>query len=430
MNLPGIELMPTPPVSPTLAADALVGQLRAEGKPIYHMGFGQAPFPAPDRLAAALRDTAHHKAYLPVAGLPELRTAVASYHARLTNTDAEATDVLIAPGSKLILYAAQMAIRGDLLLPAPSWVSYEPQADMLGQRTTWLPVTLNDEGYHLDAGLLEQTVLAERKAGRNPTKLLLNYPNNPTGLTMPQQNLLDIAKVCQALNLIIISDEIYGRLAFDGQYRSISSYAPERTIVTSGLSKHASLGGWRLGIGLIPKTLAGADSSLFATLSAIASETWSCVTAPVQLAAIEAYQHHDDIEAFIATSTRIHKDVTAYLAQRLNAMGLPTPIPQGGFYAWPDFGKARSGILSSPTTLTKALLEEEGIVALPSSAFGIATDRLCLRLSACDYDGADALNAYQGLDAHDSAPDLASFAPRVPQAMNALQRFVERQCQT
>lgn len=122
--------------------------------------------------------------------------------------------------------------------------------------------------------------------GLNPSKLILNYPSNPTGLTIPVENLKEIAKVCIDEDILIISDEIYGFVAFDSVYRTISKYAPDNTAITSGLSKHLSLGGWRVGIGFIRKAVGGLNS----LLCNIASETWSCVPAPIQQACIDAYK--------------------------------------------------------------------------------------------------------------------------------------------
>lgn len=415
------SLIASAKISPTLAADALVQEMREQGRTIFHMGFGQAPFPAPERLMTALRENAHEKAYLPIAGLPELRKVVREHQARHTGIDAAGVDVLVAPGSKLILYAAQMAVEGDLLLPVPSWVSYAPQAALLGQKVLPVPVSLSDAGYEIDPEGLRKIIAAARSAGKSPSKILLNYPNNPTGLTIPEENLKELAEVCTDEDILIISDEIYGRLAFDGVYRSIAVFAPERTVVTTGLSKHFSVGGWRLGVGTVPKAVPG----LFDALVGIASETWSCVSAPVQIAAIEAYAGHDDLEAFVRASTQIHSAVTGYIAARLNAAGIPCIRPQGGFYAYPDLGAVTRGI-SSSAQLYDRLIREEGIVSLPGDAFGESPNRLTLRLSACDYDGADALDIHQRSNGVVTDAEIAEFAPRVIASMDGFASFAKR----
>lgn len=420
---PKVNLMPPVVLSPTLAADALVNQLRNEGRDIFHMGFGQAPFPAPDRLIKAVQEHAHEKAYLPVAGLPELRQAVASHQHRLIGTDPDSVDVLVAPGSKLIIYAVQMAVAGDLLLPTPSWVSYAPQAAMLGQQTIPVSATLSANGFEINADRLEQTITEARQKGMQPSKLLINYPSNPTGLTIPVDCMKEIADVCVKHNVCIIADEIYGRLTFAGGYRSISEFAPSHTVVTTGLSKHLSLGGWRLGVGMVPKSMQG----LFDALSGVASETWSCVAAPIQIAAVEAYQGHPDIESFVNDSTNIHASVTRYVSSALRNLGIACNDAQGGFYVYPEFSFDKDASSVTPDTseaLAQQLLQKEGIVTLPGTAFGEVPAKLTLRLSTCDYDGESALRFYRQNGISDTEQSIGAFAPRVVGAIKGFKQFM------
>lgn len=415
------NLMPPVTLSPTLAADELVKQLRAQQRPIRHMGFGQAPFPAPSRMVNALAAAADQTSYLPVAGLPDLRQAIGRHQSRLLGTDPEAIDVIVAPGSKLIIYAVQMAVEGDLLLPTPSWVSYAPQAKMLGQSVIPVPTSLTAAGIDISAEDLEQTISHARSQGLRPTKILLNYPNNPTGLTLSNSVMKAIAEICVRENIVIIADEIYGRLAFDGVYRSISTYAPENTVVTTGLSKHLSLGGWRVGAGTVPKSIPG----LFDALTGIASETWSCAAAPVQIASIDGYDGHEDIETFIADSTQIHRTVTRYVADQLTALGAPAFQPQGGFYVWPDFETARvTAAIGTSDQLSTVLIERYGLVTLPGSAFGEHPSKLNLRLSTCDYDGAIAMDVLHQRGADFFASDVPTFAPNVVAALESVAAFL------
>ena len=399
-------------LSPTLFINERVAQMRADGRSICHFGFGEAPFPAPARLVEALRAHAGAKAYLPVAGLPALREAVLDHQARLTGTDPAAFDVIVGPGSKLLLFAVQMAIPGDIMLPVPSWVSYAPQAELLGQGTVPVGVELSDEGYALTLDALEAAAVA---APRRPTKLLLNVPNNPAGLTMSHDGLRAVAGWCADRGVALISDEIYGRVAYDGRYRSLGAIDPANTIVTTGLSKHLSLGGWRLGVMLVPRAMDG----LFTRLCEIASETWSCVAAPVQHAAVEAYAGHDDVEAFIADQAAIHGAVNGHVAARLRAAGIDCPAPQGGFYTFPDFAPLVRDRFATGLELAQALLDEEGIAALPGSAFGTREDALRLRLAACDYDGARAMRRWR-----EGTNDPAVLAPNVEQGLDRFERFL------
>ena len=411
-------------LSPTLATSELVAQKRAKGEQVLQMGFGESPFPVPTRLKQALQDSSGRKEYAPVAGLPELREAVKALYAEKYGMDTDRYTVLIGPGSKLIIYALQMAVEGDLLMPVPSWVSYGPQARLLRTQIIKVPAALGDDGYRLDAGQLDKAVKQARADGLNPSKLILNYPNNPTGLTMDEKNLEEIAAFCRQEDIFIISDEIYSHVAFDGRYRTISRYAPERTAISSALSKHLSLGGWRLGFCFIPKEVEG----LSALMSSIASETWSCVPSPIQQAAIEAYKGHSDVETHTQDCTSIHAYVNGYIARALRAAGIECALPQGAFYTYPNLERFRGALaergVRTGRDLVAFLMEQYSLAALPGIAFGEAPEVLTLRLSGCDYDGQAVLNAYRAGEVLDEA-FIAKYAPRVKAAVEAFARLVE-----
>ena len=414
------------PHSPTLWANDLVHEKRAEGETVYHMGFGESPFPVPERLKTALADAAHRKEYLKADGLDDLAEAVREYYRPIYGDEyIEATDILIAPGSKLILYALQMAIEGDLLMPVPSWVSYDPQAKMLHTDVVKVPTRLDDAGYHIDAETLRQTIKDARAQGQNPTKIIINAPSNPTGLTIPSDELPALAKVCQEEGVLIISDEIYGLVSFDGEYRSCASHATDITAVTTGLSKHLSLGGWRIGVGFIPKGVPGLHNAL----RCIVSETWSCVSSPVQQACVEAYKGHKDIEDHIQACTDIHALMNQTVSKGLQAHGITAPMVQGAFYNYPDFAPfsetlAANGIKTSQD-IHETLLKEYNLATLPGKAFGAEEDVLTLRLSGCDYDGAEALAAYQAGETLDKA-FVEKHAPRVLKAIEIFGEFLDK----
>ncbi len=408
-------------LSPTLAANEKVLALRAQGRQVYHMGFGQAPFPVHPRLCEALKNNAHQQQYLSVAGLPELCESVLQHQASLTGLVVNDYDVIVGPGSKLILYALQMAIPGDIMLPVPSWVSYAPQAALLGQQVIAVQTQASEGTLKLTHESLETALLDATAEGKKPTKLLVNFPGNPTGITIDNADLAEITAFCRQYNITLISDEIYGRLAFDGEYRSASTHYPEGAIVTTGLSKHLSLGGWRLGVGIVPKAIKG----LHQYLVQIASETWSCVSTPVQYAAIEAYARHDDVEQFIDHSRQIHKVVNTYVADKFNALGFDCPTPTGAFYTWPEirFDNNTSLPYRSSAELADHLLEQHGIVTLPGNAFGERDEVFRLRVSGCDYDGQNALNLLEKYSVDALPEHLQELAPNVTGAMDQFALF-------
>ncbi|MDH3362306.1 MAG: pyridoxal phosphate-dependent aminotransferase [Gammaproteobacteria bacterium] len=411
------------PLSPTLKANQAGVAARASGKRVLQMGFGQSPFPVHPALARALADHAGHNSYDHVAGLAELRESALHYFADRNGVDSSQFDVIVGPGSKLILYALQMAISGDLIVPVPSWVSYAPQAAMLGDQVVSVPASLTPAGYQLEPDSLLSAIHRARSRGYNPTKLILNSPNNPTGLCMPPADYPPLVDVCRREGIFIISDEIYSLVTFDGTLESIASLHPAGSAVTTGLSKYLSLGGWRVGFGLIPTGYAG----LFDAVSAIASETWSGVSAPVQRAAMLAVAGQPDIEAHVDLCTRIHGAVARAVAARLAEGGIHCLEPQGAFYLWPDFGPMRKRLkqrgITTSESLSEALLAERGVLSLPGTAFGAPPEALALRLSVCDYDGAAALEMCR--EYSDPANLVEAFAPRVDAAARAIAAFVQ-----
>jgi len=264
-----------------------------------------------------------------------------------------------------------------------------------------------------------------RAEGKHPSKIILNYPSNPTGLTFTEENLKGIAKVCVEEDILIISDEIYGFVAFDGAYRTIAKYAPTHTAITTGLSKHLSLGGWRFGIGFIPKAVDGLNK----LMNNIASETWSCVPAPMQQAVIEAYKGHKDIEDHIQACTDIHGHMNKYIAAGLSGHGINAPMVQGAFYNYPNFEPFRADLakigIKTSKDLQAHLMKNYGLASLPGTAFGAEPGVLTLRLSGCDYDGAKALAAYQAGEKLDEA-FIEKHAPHVKAQVKAFGDLVAK----
>ncbi len=414
------------PHSPTLWANDLVHQKRAMGEDVYHMGFGESPFPVPPRLEKALADAAYRKDYLPAEGLKELTDTVKDYYRPILGDDyVDGTDLIVAPGSKLILLGLQMAIEGDLLFVVPSWVSYAPQARLIGDNVIKVQATLDDDGYHLNPDDLRAAIKAARAEGKNPTKMILNSPSNPTGLVIQEDELKGIAEVCREENIFVVSDEIYGFVTFDENYRTISKYAPDITAVSTGLSKHLSLGGWRVGVGFIPKAIDG----LYDGMRRFISETWSCVPSPIQKASVEAYKGHDDIEKHIRECTEIHALMNMYISRGLKDIGIDCPMAQGAFYNYPNFDKYRANFakndIKTSQDLHEHLLLEYNLATLPGTGFGAEKEVLELRLSGCDYDGTNALAAYRAGEKLDDA-FVEKNAPNVVKQIEIFRRFINK----
>jgi aspartate/methionine/tyrosine aminotransferase len=369
--------------SPTLSINEAVAKRRAAGQETIHLGFGEASFPLHPLLATALADAAKSTAYTPVLGIPKLRQAIAEYLARKRGLALSPDHIIIAPGSKPLLYALLQVLDGDLLLPVPSWVSYAPQARLAGRKV--IGVNTDEEDCHLlTPYALSQALLQARSDGANPRILIVNTPSNPTGSMFERVDVESLALWAREEGITIISDEIYAELAHGWrEHVSPASFYPEGCIVTGGLSKAFSAGGWRLGYAALPATSAGTKAMV--ALRSLASEIWSSASTPVQEAAVVAYSLNESLERYVHQSALIHGYLADHLYKTLVNLDVPCPRPAGGFYLYPDFSPWRSVLATMGVTtgseLVSYLLEEWDIATLPGSAFGEAPDSLRLRLS-------------------------------------------------
>ncbi len=373
--------------SATLAINEKSQALMDSGKEVIRLGFGQSPFPVPTVVTKALQANAHQKDYLPVKGLLKLRETVATYHQRKFGLNCTAEDVLIGPGSKELLFITQLIYKGALLLPQPSWVSYAPQAELTSKQHYWLPTTSRND-YMLDAQTLDKHC---EKWGIQQGILILNYPSNPTGSTFKKKALKEISAVARKHRILILSDEIYGDVHHNGKHESIAKYYPEGTIVSSGLSKWCGAGGWRLGTFVFPKALRW----LVNQMAVVASETFTTTSAPIQYAAVRAYQGGKSIDTYLAGSRQVLGIIAQEVYRLLKKYKIPTPKPKGGFYLMPDFSNHKVSLnsrgIQTSVQLCDQLLADTGVALLPLEAFGYSPEVLGARLSYVDFDGAKAL---------------------------------------
>ncbi|MDA0638841.1 pyridoxal phosphate-dependent aminotransferase, partial [Nonomuraea sp. MCN248] len=350
-------------LSATLAANEDIERRRRAGQRVLNLAFGEAGLPVHPALRGKLVAASDRNGYGPVAGTAELRAAAAGYWTRrglVTDPDL----VVCGPGSKSLLYGLLLAIGGDVVLPMPSWVSYAAQADLIGSSPILVPAPPGGGGVP-DPGRVAEAVREARARGRTVRSVLVTLPDNPTGLLAPPRTIGRLVEVARELDLYIISDEIYRDLLHDPDlaYTSPADLAPERTLVTTGLSKSLALGGWRIGVARLPD---GADD-LRARLLAVASEIWSAPAAPVQEAAAYAFTDPPELAERIARSSRLHGAVARAVRDRFVAIGGSVPAPQGGFYLYPDLGHLG---FSGSAEVARTLLDRYGIGVLPGHAFG------------------------------------------------------------
>jgi len=393
--------------SATLAINEESDKLKKTGKKVYKFGFGQSPFPIPDSIVLALKRYADKHTYLPMQGMEELRLAIAEHLKKNNNNNFEKEDIIVGPGTKELMFLTQIAFQGEILLPAPSWVSYQPQALIAKNKVHWIQTTSNSNWFPTAEQLEDKITSIQNKN----LLLFLNSPNNPSGTVC--KNLKEIAKVAKKYNLIILSDEIYSYLAFNDQYKSISNFYPERTIVSTGLSKWCGAGGWRLGFFAIPHQLKEFKNSL----KILCSESFTSVSAPIQYAAVTAYK--SDHSAYLASVKKILSFIGNYVYENLKSNVINITKPEGGFYLFPEFTNAK--FLSS-SEMCKNILNRTGVALLPGSDFGLDNNKMFARLSYTDFDGAKFLNNTLGSKKLDEA-DLKKYAPNIVEGVDLIKKW-------
>ena len=382
--------------SATLVINEESNRLKKSGKNIYKFGFGQSPFPIPEKIITALKNNANKNTYLPMQGLEDLRSAI-SIHLNKNKNNFKPDDIIIGPGTKELMFLTQIAFGGNVILPAPSWVSYQPQALIAKNKVHWIQ-TSSDTNWFPTANQIEKKI---KSIEENNLLLLLNSPNNPSGTVC--KNLKEIAEVARKYKLIILSDEIYSKLTFNDEYQSISNLYPEGTIVSTGLSKWCGAGGWRLGFFAIPNELKELKNSL----KILCSESFTSVSAPIQFAAIEAYS--GDYSSYLKNVKKILSLAGQYVYENLKSNSVDMLKPEGGFYLFPEFLNAK---FSSSSEMCKNILNKTGVALLPGSDFGLDNKRMIARLSFTDFDGNRFLKNISGSKKLDT-DDLKKYAPNI-----------------
>tara|TARA_B110001452_G_scaffold74068_1_gene59995 strand:+ start:1322 stop:2560 length:1239 start_codon:yes stop_codon:yes gene_type:complete len=394
--------------SSTLEINEKSKYLIKQGKVIYKFGFGQSPFPVPEKIVNTLKDNAHRKEYLPIQGLPELREAIANYLLEKTGTNYPKENIIITPGSKEAMLLMHVAFNGEIILPAPSWVSYEPQAIIGSNKIHWIQ-TSRENNWFPSPKELENKI---KLIGKNKNIILiLNSPNNPSGSVC--KNLKELAVIAEKYKIIILSDEIYTDLTFCNKYESISKYYPNGTFVSGGLSKWCGAGGWRLGFFAVPAKLTG----FLQSLKSLASESYSTVNTPAQYAAVEAYK--GDYSNYKRKVLKILNSVGTYVFNNLKSNKVLINPPQGAFYLMPEFLNNK---YKNSSELCKAILNETGVAMLPASDFGFKPSKMLTRLSYTDFDGENFLRNFPS-NGNITDDEIRKYAPNVVEGTKSLSNW-------
>lgn len=332
--------------------------LERQGRSIIHLEIGEPDFDTPTNVTEAGVEALRHgwTHYGPSAGLPELRLAIAEYVSRTRGVKVSSEEVVVVPGGKPIIFFTILSLidEGDeVIYPNPGFPIYESMIRYVGGRA--VPIQLREEN---DFGL-DVSELTALISGRTRL-IILNSPQNPTGGVLPRRDIERIAQAVGERNLMILSDEIYSRLLFDGeQHFSIMSVPglQERTILLDGFSKTYAMTGWRMGYGVMRADLA-------THITRLMTNSNSCTASFTQIAGIEALRGDQSSVDRMRDEFQRRRDV--FVAGLNKIKGVSCRMPKGAFYVFPNITK--TGWKSK--LLADALLEQAGVAALSGTSFG------------------------------------------------------------
>jgi aspartate/methionine/tyrosine aminotransferase len=331
--------------------------LERQGKSVIHLEIGEPDFATPGNIVGAAVDALHKgwTHYGPSAGLPDLRQAIAEEVSRSRGVDVQSNEVVVVPGGKPIIFFTILSLAdvGDeVIYPNPGFPIYESVIQFVGARP--VPLRLREErDFGLDLEELKSLI-------SDCTRLIiLNSPHNPTGGVLSEQDIRGVAQAIGDRNIMVLSDEIYSRLVFEGRHCSILSQPEfkERTILLDGFSKTYAMTGWRMGYGVMRADLAQHVTRLMTNSN-------SCTASFTQIAGIEALRGDQSSVDHMREEFRRRRDV--FVAGLNRITGFSCRMPKGAFYVFPNI--TGTGWKAKP--LADALLEQAGVACLAGTSFG------------------------------------------------------------
>jgi aspartate aminotransferase len=331
--------------------------LERQGKNIIHLEIGEPDFDTPSNVVEAAVDALHKgwTHYGPSAGLPDLRQTIADSVSRTRGVKVTPEEVVVVPGGKPIIFFTILALidEGDeVIYPNPGFPIYESMINYVGGKA--VPIALReDRDFSLDVNELSSLITDRTKL------IILNSPHNPTGGVMTRKDVEKVAEMIGDRNILVLSDEIYSRLLFDGDHFSIMSVPgmQERTLLLDGFSKTYAMTGWRLGYGVMRADLA-------TQITRLMTNSNSCTASFTQIAGIEALRGDQSSVDHMCAEFKRRRDV--FVAGLNKIKGFSCRMPHGAFYVFPNI--TRTGWKSKP--LADALLDQAGVAALSGTAFG------------------------------------------------------------
>ncbi len=390
----------------------------------YGFAFGQSPFPVPKPVQDALINNVDKGKYAGVPGIPELRETISLYNKRNFGIEIDSKRVFVGPGTKELIFNLLQVLHGTVILPTPAWLGYLPQIRLLKKNFHMLPARSNGK---ITPNDLEHLVLRLHDRQRI---LILNNPNNPTGLMYSQLELEEITDVCRKFEILVISDEIYAQTTYDiNKFVSMGRIYPEGTFVTNGLSKSHAAGGYRLGYVLFPQH----TYELSQHFEKILATEYTATSTPIQHAAIAGFQESAEMDEYFEITRSIHHIMGDYTYQALNKIeGVKTTRPEATFYLLANFNAYSDYFFANKISTSQKF--SESIMQHPYHTALVGGDSLVLertdfsaRIAFVDYDGQRAMKNYVDNPPR-TASDRIEFvkynAPKIVDGMAMIQRYL------
>jgi aspartate aminotransferase len=389
----------------------------------YGFAFGQSPFPVPKLIQDALIRNADKGAYAAVPGIPELRSAISKYNKHYFEMDIAPERIYVGPGTKELIFNLLEILHGTVILPTPAWLGYLPQIRFLKKNYHMLPTRANKK---ISPTSLKK--LALRLQDRQKI-LILNNPNNPTGLLYDKLELEEIADVCREQNITVISDEIYALTTYDfSKFVSMGKIYPEGTFVTNGLSKSHAAGGYRLGYVVFPQHAI----DLRRQFKKILATEYTAVSTPIQHAAVAGFEISKEMDDYFINTRNIHQIMGEYTYNSLTAIeGVKVTKPDATFYLLADFNVFESDLQKAKINTSQKL--SESLIVHPYHTAIVGGDSLVLertdfsaRIAYVDYDGAKVYQEYLSNPPNTSSEKIKfvkNNAPKIVAGLDMIKDF-------
>lgn len=391
----------------------------------YGLSFGQSPFSIPESIKDALRSNADKGLYAPVRGIPSLLDAIAEYNRHYFKMNVTPQSIYVGPGTKELIFNLLEILHGTVILPTPTWLGYLPQLRFLNKNFHMLPTNSSRK---ISPSALRKLALQLRDRQKI---LILNNPNNPTGLLYDVLELEEIADVCREQNIMVISDEIYAQSTYDfDKFTSMSRVYPEGTFITNGISKSHAAGGYRLGYVIFPQHAV----TFKAHFEKVLAIEHTAVCTPIQHAAVAGLEISPEVDKYLQTTRSINQIMGEYVFDAFSAIdGVKVIKPQATFYLLADFSAFTAELTRANIDTSQQLAES--LIRHPYHTDVVGGDSFVLertdysaRIAYVDYDGDKAYAGYIENPPKTDSEKLEfvhKYAPRLVAGSAMIKRFFD-----